>query len=419
MSEVLKTYEEVVDTKEGFKKTKIGWIPKDWKLYILKDVLKDYKLGGNYGNSQNDSNIPLIKMGNLGRGNIVLDKLEYLSENETINESDILNEGDVLFNTRNTLELVGKVAIWKNELTKAVYNSNILRLKFNDIIDNNDFINYCLNSYSSLRELSRVATGTTSVAAIYTKDLLKINIAIPPLPEQQKIASILSDWDEAIKKTQTLIEKLQLRKKGLRQQLLTGKTRLKGFNKDWQTDKLGNYFTERKETGYDDLQLLSIGRNGVYPQDTTEKKDTSNTNKSKYKRICAGDIGYNTMRMWQGRSALSEIEGIVSPAYTILKAKENTNPVFFSYLFKLEEMIHKFYRNSQGMVSDTWMCKFKDLAIIKFQAPSSKAEQTAIAEILQAADDEIEQQQNYLEQLQSQKKGLMQQLLTGKIRVKL
>jgi len=101
-----------------------------------------------------------------------------------------------------------------------------------------------------------------------------------------------------------------------------------------------------------------------------------------------------------------------------LKAKENTNPVFFSYLFKLEEMIHKFYRNSQGMVSDTWMCKFKDLSIIKFQAPNSIEEQTAIAEILKTSDKEIEQQQNYLEQLQAQKKGMMQQLLTGKIRVK-
>lgn len=414
---MLKTYEEKLDTMEGFKKSKIGWIPEDWNLFILKDVLIDYKLGGNYGNSQNESNIPLIKMGNLGRGNMVLDKLEYLSENETIKGSDILYEGDVLFNTRNTLELVGKVAIWKNELIKAVYNSNLLRLKFNDIIDNNDYMNYCLNSYNSLRELRRVATGTTSVAAIYTKDLLNIKIPIPPLLEQRKIASILSDWDEAIKKTQTLIKKLELRKKGLIQDLLTGKTRLTGFKDEWKESKLGNYFTERKEMGYDNLELLSVGRNGVYPQDTTEKKDTSNSNKSKYKRICVGDIGYNTMRMWQGRSALSSLEGIVSPAYTILKPKEHADSVFFSYLFKLEAMIHKFYRNSQGMVSDTWMCKFKDLAIIKFNAPSCKEEQTAIANVLKNADQEIELQKKYLEQLQTQKKGLMQQLLTGKIRV--
>jgi type I restriction enzyme S subunit len=200
------------------------------------------------------------------------------------------------------------------------------------------------------------------------------------------------------------------------QQLLTCKTRLAGFTGEWREHKLGNYLIERKETGYDTLELLSVGRNGVYPQDS-EKKDTSNSNKSKYKRICIGDIGYNTMRMWQGRSALSSIEGIVSPAYTILRPKANADSIFFSYLFKLDEMIHKFYRNSQGMVSDTWMCKFKDLSIVKFQAPPTKEEQIAISNILKNTDQEIDKQKEYLDHLENQKKGLMQQLLTGKIRV--
>ena len=80
-------------------------------------------------------------------------------------------------------------------------------------------------------------------------------------------------------------------------------------------------------------------------------------------------------------------------------------------------MIHKFYRNSQGMVSDTWMCKFKDFAIVKFNAPPSKNEQDAIAEILTNADLEINENIEKLELLQLQKKGLMQQLLTGQKRV--
>ncbi|WP_052342937.1 hypothetical protein [Saccharicrinis fermentans] len=105
------------------------------------------------------------------------------------------------------------------------------------------------------------------------------------------------------------------------QQLLTGKTRLKGFGGEWKESKLEEYFTQRNETNQKKLPLLSVGINGVYPQDESIKKDTSNTDKSKYKRICVGDIGYNTMRMWQGRSALSSLEGIVSPAYTIITPK--------------------------------------------------------------------------------------------------
>jgi type I restriction enzyme S subunit len=191
------------------------------------------------------------------------------------------------------------------------------------------------------------------------------------------------------------------------------------FSGEWEQDKLGSYFTERKETCLENLPLLSVGKEGVYLQDDSNKKDTSNSNKSKYKRIRKGDIGYNTMRMWQGRSALSQLEGIVSPAYTILKPKENCDSVFFSHLFKLDDMIHKFYRNSQGMVSDTWMCKFKDFKIVKFNAPSSLEEQKAISKIIGLADTEIEEKKTYLLKLKEQKKGLMQQLLTGEKRVKL
>ena len=203
------------------------------------------------------------------------------------------------------------------------------------------------------------------------------------------------------------------------QNLLTGKKRLKGFGGEWKEMLLGDMFTERNETKYYDLPLLSIGQNGVYPQDESIKKDTSNEDKSKYKRICPGDIGYNTMRMWQGRSALSELEGIVSPAYTVVTPKKNADSIFFSYLFKMPKMTNLFWRNSQGLVDDTLNCKFKDFSIVKTMLPSTKEEQTAIAQVLQAADKEISLFKAKAEKLREQQKGLMQQLLTGKVRLKI
>ena len=201
------------------------------------------------------------------------------------------------------------------------------------------------------------------------------------------------------------------------QNLLTGKKRLKGFVGEWNEIHLGEMFTERNETKFYDLPLLSIGQNGVYPQDESIKKDTSNEDKSKYKRICPGDIGYNTMRMWQGRSALSELEGIVSPAYTVVTPKKNTDSLFFSYLFKTSKMTNLFWRNSQGLVDDTLNCKFKDFSIIKAILPQTKEEQNAIAQVLQAADTEIQLLKTKTERLKEQKKGLMQILLTGKKRL--
>ena len=278
------------------------------------------------------------------------------------------------------------------------------------------FSNYILKNDFVRKELRRIATGI-SVYGISKSNFSKVPIIIPPLPEQQKIAKILSTWDQAIEQSQKLIEQLKLRKKGLMQQLLTGKKRLPGFSGEWKDMKLGDYFTQRNETNKNSLPLLSVGLNGVYPQDDSVKKDTSNSDKSKYKRICVGDIGYNTMRMWQGRSALSSLEGIVSPAYTIVTPKKNADSLYFSYLFKLVEVVHMFYRHSQGLVSDTWQCRFKDFSLVKVECPPTIKEQEAIAIVLSSAEKEIKAQETYLAQLQIQKKGLMQQLLTGKKRV--
>ena len=275
---------------------------------------------------------------------------------------------------------------------------------------------YALQHEQVIRELRRIATGT-SVYGVSKTNLSKIKIPLPPLPEQKAIAQVLSTADAAIHTTEKLIAQKELRKKWLMQQLLTGKKRLKGFGGEWKEMHLGEMFTERNDTKYFDLPLLSIGQNGVYPQDESIKKDTSNDDKSKYKRICPGDIGYNTMRMWQGRSALSDLEGIVSPAYTVVSPKKNTDSLFFSYLFKMPKMTNLFWRNSQGLVDDTLNCKFKDFSIVKVFLPTTKEEQTAIAQVLQATDKEISLLKAKAEKLREQKKGLMQVLLTGKKRL--
>ena len=110
----------------------------NWKSSSFEELLIHSRLGGNYSNDENPNKNPLIKMGNLKRGNISLSKLSYVLEDETLDDKDLIKYGDLFFNTRNTLDLVGKVAIWRDELPRAFYNSNLMRLKF----DNNFFMNY-------------------------------------------------------------------------------------------------------------------------------------------------------------------------------------------------------------------------------------------------------------------------------------
>lgn len=280
------------------------------------------------------------------------------------------------------------------------------------------FIYYLLSNFDFKK-----FSDKTGVPGVNRNDLHTVKVNVPPLPEQKKISQILSTWDQAISVTEKLLENSQQQKKALMQQLLMGKKRLldengKRFSDSWKTNKLGQLFKERVEMGRDDLPLLSItADDGVVYQEETGRKNTSNEDKSKYRRICVNDIGYNTMRMWQGRSSLSDKDGIVSPAYTIIIPSEKIVPRFAVYLFKLPKLVHVFYRHSQGLVSDTWNLKFSHFKEISWSFPCVK-EQQIIAEVLFTADQEIETLQKKLDCLKQEKKALMQQLLTGKKRVK-
>lgn len=402
------------EIKQGYQKTKSGIIPSSWESKKLEDICDEIFLGlTSKVDYVNEGGVPFVRASDISSGKLDLSKCLRISQkqHDKLTAKRITKKGDVLVSKSGTL---GTCLIVDSTEAFSTYES-IITIQPKKGVFSNQFLYQILHDdYVQYRMLGQKVGNI--VAHLNIQSFRKLFVPLPTLEEQEKVASILSMWDQVIEDTTNLIDVLKQRKKGLMQQLLTGKKRLTGFDGEWEESKLGEFFTERKDTGYIDLPLLSVGSKGVYPQDE-DKKDTSNSDKSKYKRICKGDIGYNTMRMWQGRSALSSIEGIVSPAYTIVKPKENSNSVFFSYLFKLEEMIHKFYRNSQGMVSDTWMCKFKDFAIIKFNVPPSKKEQDAIAEILTNADLEINENIEKLELLQLQKKGLMQQLLTGQKRV--
>ena len=189
------------------------------------------------------------------------------------------------------------------------------------------------------------------------------------------------------------------------------KLRFPEFTDKWQNEKLGSIFISRQETGFSDLPLMSLTDEcGLVPQQETNKKDNSNTNKSKYLRVCEGDIVYNTMRMWQGRCAYCKNEGIVSPAYTVCIPKDGCDGVFFYYYFKTYDLIQKFRSNSQGLVSDTLNLKFDKFASIAINYPIKKEEQKKIADCLSSIDELIDAESRKLKALEKYKKGLMQKL---------
>ena len=211
----------------GYKQTEIGVVPEDWDVKPLSEVLARARLGGNYPNQDAESDFPLMKMGNIARGAFDVSEIEYISPSSAPEAQHRLATGDVLFNTRNTLDLVGKVAIWRDELPFAYYNSNLLRLEFKPSdIASSVYANYWLNTATAVSNLRALATGTTSVAAIYTRDLLGFLIAVPPSSEQAAIATSLSDVDALLAAQDALIAKKRAIKQGAMQELLTGRIRL-------------------------------------------------------------------------------------------------------------------------------------------------------------------------------------------------
>jgi type I restriction enzyme S subunit len=394
-----------------YKSTKLGWIPDDWTITPLVKMSK-IERGRFSPRPRNDpkyynGKIPFVQTSDVSQSSGVVRSHTQTLNGEGLKVSKLFKKGTILITIASN---IGHAAILDYDMACP---DSLIGLSVKDGFSN-DYLNYYLRARQ--RRMEYDAPGAQK--NINVEFLQPYPIITPPLPEQHAIAKVLGSMDKAINANNQLIAQKELRKKWLMQNLLTGKKRLKGFSGEWKEYHLGELFAERNERNTDELPLLSIGQNGVYPQEDSIKKDTSNSDKSKYKKICVGDIGYNTMRMWQGRSALSALEGIVSPAYTILKPRKNADALFFSYLFKTPKMVNLFWRNSQGLVGDTLNCKYKDFSIVKATLPL-KDEQTAIAKILQAADKELDILKAKTDKLKEQKKGMMQVLLTGKKRLKI
>lgn len=400
-----------------YKRTALGLLPDEWAVRCLGEFMQ-FRNGVN------------AKKEDYGKGIKFINTMEILAKSYITSEEipgsvslsaeriqhNLVKRGDILFNrTSETPEEIGLASVYLDD-EEVVFGGFVIRGREVERTLADVFKKYCFSS--SLVRSQIVSNGQGAIRSnISQSDLEKVQIPVPPRSEQIRIAKLLSAWDAAIDDMQFLIAQKSLHRKALMQQLLTGKKRLPGFRKRWHEIYLGDAFTERNENGGGDLPLLSItGDRGVIPQSQSDKRDNSTHDKSKYKRIAVGDIGYNTMRMWQGRSALSSIEGIVSPAYTIVVPKKSSNGKFFSYLFKTPTLIHLFFRNSQGLVEDTLNCRFGDFALVKVLVPEFD-EQSAIALVLEQAEIEVQLLNRKLYALQEQKKGLIQKLLTGEIRV--
>ncbi|MBE5665107.1 restriction endonuclease subunit S [Staphylococcus sp. SS60] len=259
----------------------------------------------------------------------------------------------------------------------------------------------------------KVYDESTGVPSLSKQTINKINRFVPTNKEQQKIGGFFSKLDRQIELEEQKLELLQQQKKGYMQKIFSQELRFKDENgndyPEWENSKIENYLKERNERS-DKGEMLSVTINsGIIKFSELDRKDNSSKDKSNYKVVKKNDIAYNSMRMWQGASGKSNYNGIVSPAYTVLYPTQNTSSLFIGYKFKTHRMIYTFKINSQGLTSDTWNLKYKQLKNIKIDIPALE-EQEKIGDFFKKMDLFISKQKMKIEMLEQEKQSLLQKM---------
>ena len=250
---------------------------------------------------------------------------------------------------------------------------------------------------------------------IADSDFFSMPVRIPSLPEQRRISDFFSTLDSLIAAAERQEALLRQKKQAYLQLMFPqeGETeprlRFAGFSGEWEQRQLGEVTVERTDRSADG-ELLSVSMSrGVYPASLSDRKDNSSADKSNYKRLAAGDIVYNSMRMWQGACGLSPYDGIVSPAYTVVAPSEKIDARYLVDLFKSTRMLQKFQRASQGLTSDTWNLKYPAFSKIGCSFPTI-SEQHRIGSFFSTLDNLIAAAEKRTASLRALKSAYLQRM---------
>lgn len=430
------------------KQTEIGMIPDDWEV---KNIFKNCTIKARIG-WQGLKSTEYLKIGDyllitgtdFCNGFINWKSCNYVTEWRFKQDRNIqIQDGDVLITKDGT---IGKIAFIPKIPLNGTLNSGVfvVRPKDKTLIDV-VFLSLIFKSFWFGNFLEQITSGST-IVHLYQKDFIKFNFPLPPtLAEQQKIAKALSDVDNVISTLEKLIAKKKNLKQGTMQQLLTGKKRLLGFAKsdkfkqteigeipeDWEVVQLNkliddisdgpfgsnlkteHYTTEREARI---IQLSNVGEDGWNDENT---KYTTFIHAKELSRciVPSGSVIIAKM-MPAGRSILcpnNERMYILGSDCVKFIPNKLIDSKYFVYYTKCTAYLNQIKENTQGSTrARTSVTKLRKIEVVL----PSKPEQTAIANVLSSMDKEIEALEAKLGKYRDLKTGMMQQLLTGKIRLR-
>jgi len=404
-------------------------IPEGWEAMKLGSIANKVTSGArDWAKHYSDSGAKFIRMTNLSRDGIHLnlEKLKYvdIKNSSTDGQRTSLQEGDILISI--TAEL-GKIGLVPHDLGQSYINQHTALVRVNCSYVSPIYIAYLLSSRPLNYTINRM-NDAGAKSGLNLSTVKAIPISLPPLPEQKKIAQILSTWDKAIETVEKLIANSQQKKKALMQQLLTGKKRFPEFDGEWKEVRLGELCKFMKGKGLSKGKVSNSGQYKciLYGELYTRYSEVigeaiNRTDHNEGVKSESGDILIPASTTTSGidlanATSLKESGVLLSGDINILRTDKNLiNPDFLAYVLTHVKK-YDLARRAQGI---TIIHLYgKDIKHIKITLPSL-AEQQKIASILSESDSEIKTWQQELEHLKQEKKALMQQLLTGKRRVKL
>ena len=395
----------------------------NWSEFEFSEIIKSSQLGTDLIGNENNSGIPLLKMGNLTVGGFSFKKLEKLKVSDP-NEVKkfVLNKGDFLFNTRNTLELVGKSAVWNNALSLATFNSNIMRIKFIESLADDFYLGYYFSVGEGWAQFKSITTGTTSVAAIYSRDLFKCEINLPPLPQQKKIAKILSEVDNVIEKTESAIAKYQAIKQGLMHDLFE----LQSDNY-WSFCELGDIANiidphpSHRAPIIDDRGIPFVGIGDIDESGNLIK----NARKVSEKIFDEHSLRYKLSDKTIGFGRVATIGKIIrfknyDFKFTVSPTMAIINPIkiesdYLSFALDSNYMKTQIDKLLTGSTRSSLGIELLRKLIVK--VPVDADEKIKISKALNSIVQKIDLEKQALAKYQQLKAGLLQDLLTGKVEV--
>jgi type I restriction enzyme S subunit len=417
-------------TLNASKKTKstlVGEIPVDWGCVKLSQVIAGLEAGvsvSSSGRPAADGEPGVLKVNSVSNGRFIP------TENKAIIPIDVPRAhirprvGAVLVSRSNSPELVGDVALVRDATNNLFLPDKLWQVNLNCHAEvSEEWLVQILRSPEVRLEIRNRASGTSqSMKNISQAAFLAIRVPLPPLAEQRKIADVLSTWDDALEKLDMLIEAKERRKAALAQSLLGGKRRLKGFSRRWKTLQLAEHIhfsprqVQKPSKPFKSLGIRSHGKGTFIKPDFEPSKIALD----ELYEVRAGDLIVNITFAWEGAITVAgeEADGaLVShrfPTFTFIPGKSTAS--YLRHVIGQKWFRDKLILVSPGGAGRNRVMNKRDFLTIQIPTPPYD-EQLRIGGILDTCDEEIRLLRAEYEALGQQKRGLMQRLLAGKIRV--